>query len=289
MSASASFTRRYAHWFAAAAVVAMILLAFLWRRGLLSDPYAPPERSDSSTTQPTATGPATTQATRPLPPWKPPKFTARQADRDGMVRVIRRLYLLRDQAVLDAMAAVPRHEFVPGRDSSLAYADTPLPIGHGQTISQPYMVAEMTRLLELTKGAKVLEIGTGSGYQAAVLTHFTRHVYTIEIVKPLAEAAAGRLKRLGYRVVQVRTGDGYYGWKQAGPFDAIIVTCAAGSIPPPLIKQLAPGGRMVIPVGSPLAIQNLMLVTKDKDGKVRSRSQMAVRFVPLLRKDPTAR
>jgi len=205
-----------------------------------------------------------------------------------MVRVIRR-YGLRDAAVLQAMSHVPRHEFVTKQYLRSAYADTPLPIGHGQTISQPYIVAEMTRLLNLSPGARVLEVGTGSGYQAAVLTEFTPHVYSIEIVKPLAEAAAARLRRLGYDVVRLGHGDGYYGWADAAPFDGIIVTCAVGQIPPPLIRQLAPGGRMVLPVGAPLATQSLMLVDKDADGKARSRSLMPVRFVPLLRKDPSAR
>ena len=199
-----------------------------------------------------------------------------------MVRVIRG-YGLTDKAVLEAMAEVPRHEFVPKKRSRLAYTDTPLPIGHGQTISQPYMVAEMTRLLKLTSKSKVLEIGTGSGYQAAVLTEFTEHVYTIEVIKALAESAEKRLKRLGYKTVTVRHADGYHGWKEKGPFDAIIVTCAAGQIPPALIKQLKPGGRMVIPVGARFAVQSLMLVEKDKKGKLRSRALMAVRFVPLVR------
>lgn len=198
-----------------------------------------------------------------------------------MVRVIRH-HGLADKAVLKVMAEVPRHEFVPDRHSRLAYDDTPLPIGYGQTISQPYMVAEMTRLLKLKPAARVLEIGTGSGYQAAVLAHFTPRVYTIEIVKPLAAAAGKRLKRLGYGVVQARAGDGYYGWPEKGPFDAIIVTCAAGQIPPPLIRQLKPGGRMVIPVGSPFAVQTLMLVEKNREGKVSSRTLMLVRFVPML-------
>jgi len=201
-----------------------------------------------------------------------------------MVRTIRH-YGMTDRAVQKVMAAVPRHEFVPGKLSSRAYADSPLPIGYGQTISQPYIVAEMTRLLKLTRDSRVLEIGTGSGYQAAVLAHLTPHVYTIEIVKPLTVAAAKRLRRLGYDVVKVRHGDGYHGWAGEKRFDAIIVTCAAGQIPPPLIRQLAPGGRMVIPVGSPHSIQWLVLVTKDKDGTVRSRSLSQVRFVPLLRKD----
>ena len=199
-----------------------------------------------------------------------------------MVRTIR-AYGLKDEAVLVAMAAVPRHEFVPRNQQRMAYADSPLPIGHGQTISQPFIVAEMTRLLNLTPKSRVLEIGTGSGYQAAVLTEFTTHVYSIEIVEPLAKNAADRLDRLGYDVVSVRHGDGYYGWPEKAPFDAVIVTCAAGQIPPPLIQQLAPGGRMVIPVGPPFGLQSLMLVEKGPDGKVRSRSLMRVRFVPFVR------
>jgi protein-L-isoaspartate(D-aspartate) O-methyltransferase len=180
------------------------------------------------------------------------------------------------------MAAVPRHEFVPQDLSGQSYDDNPLPIGYGQTISQPYIVAEMTRQLKLRPTAKVLEIGTGSGYQAAVLAEFTPHVYTIEIVSALAESASRRLKRLGFTTIQVRTGDGYYGWPEAAPFDGIVVTCAAGQIPPPLVQQLAPGGKMVIPVGSPFSVQSLMLVEKDAGGTVRSKALMAVRFVPLV-------
>ncbi|MBL7141240.1 MAG: protein-L-isoaspartate(D-aspartate) O-methyltransferase [Planctomycetes bacterium] len=219
-------------------------------------------------------------------PWAPPAFTERRAERDRMVRQIQ-AYGLTEKPVLEAMRSVPRHEFVPEALSRQAYDDGPLPIGYGQTISQPYIVAEMTRQLGLEAGAKVLEIGTGSGYQAAVLTHFTRNVYTMEIVGPLAEAAGKRLRRLGYDVVAVRHGDGYEGWPEKGPFDAIIVTCATGQIPPPLIKQLKAGGRMVIPVGGPFSIQRLMLVVKDEAGDVSSRSLMAVQFVPLLRRDPT--
>ena len=147
----------------------------------------------------------------------------------------------------------------------------------------------MTRQLKLNSNSRVLEIGTGSGYQAAVLTEFTTHVYSIEIIEALADSAKKRLKRLGYDVVQMRLGDGYYGWPKEGHFDAIIVTCAAGQIPPPLIKQLAPGGRMVIPVGPAFATQSLMLVWKDEDGTVRSRSLMTVRFVPLVRQDASAK
>jgi len=239
-----------------------------------------------TSTEPAASPPASLTATQtdkqPFASWVPPVFSARQAERSRMVRVIREEYDLTDPAILSVMAAVPRHDFVPQDLSGQSYDDAPLPIGYGQTISQPYIVAEMTRQLNLRPTSRVLEIGTGSGYQAAVLAHFTPYVYTIEIVSQLAESASQRLKRLGYTSVQVRTGDGYYGWPEAAPFDAIIVTCAAGQIPPPLVQQLAPGGRMVIPVGSPFSIQSLMLVEKDVDGTVRSKSLMPVRFVPLV-------
>ena len=246
-----------------------VLLAFIVLVGLSFYTACPPERPTEPGRQ------------------QPPKFADRQRERDAMVAVIRR-YGLTDKAVLDAMAAVPRHKFVLSRYQGRAYDDSPLPIGYGQTISQPYMVAEMTRLLKLKSDSRVLEIGTGSSYQAAVLTHFTRHVYTIEIVKPLADAAAERLKRLGYSTVQTRQGDGYYGWPGM-KFDAIIVTCAAGQIPPPLVKQLANGGRMVIPVGRPFATQFLMLVEKDTEGVITSHNLMAVRFVPLVRKSDDSR
>jgi len=218
--------------------------------------------------------------------WTPPTFTARQRERDRMVQIIKN-YGCTDKAVLAAMAAVPRHQFVPMKVSSLAYGDGPLPTAHGQTISQPYMVAEMTRLLRVKPGDKVLEIGTGSGYQAAVLTHFTTEVYTIEIIKSLAETAAKRLKRLGYDPVKVRHGDGHFGWPEHAPFDAIIGTAVAGKVPPALIEQLKVGGRMVIPIGPRYGIQRLMLVEKDAPGLVRQRSIMLVQFVPMLHEDPT--
>jgi len=215
--------------------------------------------------------------------WSPPRVKARQAERDAMVRTIR-VHGVEDKAALKAMAAVPRHEFVPKNLSRVAYADSPLPIGYGQTISQPCVVAEMTAHLKLAPTSKVLEVGTGSGYQAAVLTEFTEHVYSVEIIKALADAAQKRFRRLGYSTVRVRNADGYHGWKDEGPFDAIIVTCAAGRIPPPLIRQLKPGGRMILPVGAPFAVQSLILITKSKEGKLRGRSLKPVRFVPLVRK-----
>jgi protein-L-isoaspartate(D-aspartate) O-methyltransferase len=187
---------------------------------------------------------------------------------------------IKDSATLRAMEAVPRHEFVPESYRSYAYHDGPLPIGYGQTISQPYIVALMTELANLSKGMKALEIGTGSGYQAAVLAQIIDSVYTVEIVKELGESARERLTRLGYQKVETKIGDGYFGWEEHAPFDAIIVTAAAEHIPPPLIKQLKDGGRMVIPVGHPYFTQNLILVEK-KEGKVTSRDIIPVRFVPL--------
>lgn len=188
-----------------------------------------------------------------------------------------------NSVVLAVMGKVPRHEFVRPGDREEAYTDQPLPIGHGQTISQPYIVAFMTQMLEVKPGDRVLEIGTGSGYQAAVLAEITDHVFTIEIVEPLGRAAQERLKRLKYDKVKVRIGDGYHGWKEHAPFDAIIVTAAADHIPPPLLDQLKTGGRMAIPVGGPWQAQNLLLVTKDDAGKVRTDNVLPVAFVPLTR------
>jgi protein-L-isoaspartate(D-aspartate) O-methyltransferase len=176
---------------------------------------------------------------------------------------------------------VPRHEFVPDRVRGDAYADRPLPIGYGQTISQPFIVALMTDLLRVRPSDIVLEVGTGSGYQAAVLAYLARRVYTIEIVPALAESAAARLQRLGYGNVATRSGDGYYGWEEAEPFDGIIVTAAASQIPPPLIRQLKPGGRMVIPLGAPFALQHLVLVERNAEGRVTTRQMLPVAFVPL--------
>jgi protein-L-isoaspartate(D-aspartate) O-methyltransferase len=181
--------------------------------------------------------------------------------------------------VLAAMGKVPRHEFVPGHLRSQAYQDCPLPIGHGQTISQPYVVAFMTEQLEPKPADRVLEIGTGSGYQAAVLAELTAEVYTIEIIKDLANRAAANLKQLGYTNVHTRTGDGYKGWPEAAPFDAIIVTCSPEKVPQPLIDQLKDGGRMIIPVGS-LWNQELVLLRKH-DGRLDRRAVLPIRFVPM--------
>jgi protein-L-isoaspartate(D-aspartate) O-methyltransferase len=188
-----------------------------------------------------------------------------------------------DPRILDALRLVPRHEFVPEGLRGESYADLPLPIGCGQTISQPFIVALMTHLLDLAPDSVVLEVGTGSGYQAAVLAQLVRQVHTIEIIPALAASAAHRLSSLGYANVSVRQGDGYDGLEEAAPFDGIIVTAAPGHIPPPLFQQLKPGGRMVIPVGPRFWRQHLMVVERDPEGQVRTRELIPVRFVPLTR------
>jgi protein-L-isoaspartate(D-aspartate) O-methyltransferase len=187
------------------------------------------------------------------------------------------------QCVEGAMRAVPRHRFVPPGLAGDAYRDHPLPIGFGQTISQPFIVALMTELAEPKPASRVLEVGTGSGYQAAVLAHCVARVHSIEIVAPLGERARQVLRELHYDNVEVRIGDGYKGWPEAAPFDAIVVTAAPDHIPQPLIDQLAPNGRMVIPVGSRDGGQELLVITKGVDGKTVTRRTIAVRFVPLTR------
>ncbi|MEW6166755.1 MAG: protein-L-isoaspartate(D-aspartate) O-methyltransferase [Pseudomonadota bacterium] len=191
-----------------------------------------------------------------------------------------------DRRVLEVLGRLPRQLFVPSALRDSAYDNRPLPIGHGQTISQPYIVALMTDLLQPQPDDVVLEIGTGSGYQAAVLAELVRKVYTIEIIAPLGEQARERLAQLGYKNIETRIADGYHGWPEHAPFDGIVVTAAAAQIPPPLIRQLRPGGRMVIPVGSAFFAQTLMLVEKDDDGMVRSREILPVRFVPLTGQSP---
>jgi protein-L-isoaspartate(D-aspartate) O-methyltransferase len=186
-----------------------------------------------------------------------------------------------DRAVLEAMGRVPRHRFVPGSVAPHAYADSPLPIGHGQTISQPYIVAYMTQAAKVSKKDKVLEIGTGSGYQAAVLGELARQVYSIEIVPELAERARRTLEGLGYRNVRVKAGNGYLGWPEHAPFDAILVTAAPEDVPPALVEQLAVGGRMVVPVGA--GEQDMLILTKTAGGLV-TRKTIPVRFVPMTGK-----
>jgi protein-L-isoaspartate(D-aspartate) O-methyltransferase len=189
-----------------------------------------------------------------------------------------------DPRVMAVMGKVERHKFVPKSEESWAYANRPLPIGHGQTISQPYIVALMTDLLNVEPGDRVLEVGTGSGYQAAVLAELVVKVFTIEIIEPLGRAAAKRLAKLQYKNIETKIADGYYGWPAEAPFDAIVVTAAASHIPPPLLRQLKPGGIMVIPVGSRFMVQQLVLVEKDESGEIRTRQILPVRFVPLTGK-----
>lgn len=186
-----------------------------------------------------------------------------------------------DTDVMAAMATVPRHLFVPDDRQRFAYENRPLPIGYGQTISQPYIVAVMTDLLKPAHHHTVLEVGTGSGYQAAILSKLVKQVYSIEIIEPLCKKAINRLEKLEYDNIHVRFGDGYYGWKAHAPFDLIVVTAAAGHIPPPLLEQLKPGGRMVIPVGSRFLVQQLVLVEKDSEGRFSTRQILPVSFVPL--------
>jgi protein-L-isoaspartate(D-aspartate) O-methyltransferase len=188
-----------------------------------------------------------------------------------------------DERVLQAMGEVPRERFVPESERARAYRDGALRIGEGQTISQPWIVACMASLLDLSGHERVLEVGTGSGYQAAILAETGARVWTIEIFEALAREARDRLRRLGYSRVNVRHGDGYAGWPEASPFDAIVVTAAADSIPPALLRQLAPRGRLVMPVGDPETHQDLVLVQKDAEGRLASRQLIPVRFVPLLR------
>jgi protein-L-isoaspartate(D-aspartate) O-methyltransferase len=202
-------------------------------------------------------------------------------DRRRMVEEQIRARGITDAGVLAAMQAVERHLFVPSEYREQAYSDRPLPIGYGQTISQPYIVAYMTERIRPRKEFKVLEIGTGSGYQAAILAGIVDQVFTVEIVPELASASAERLKKLGYGNVQVKQADGFYGWKEHAPYDAIVVTASADFVPPPLIEQLKPGGIMIIPVGSPFQVQFLKEIEK-KNGRVLSRNLLPVRFVPFI-------
>jgi protein-L-isoaspartate(D-aspartate) O-methyltransferase len=217
----------------------------------------------------------------------PPPAMSAMSDDDACAEARRRMVEqlrgreISDPAVLAAVAAVPRHLFVPAEERGKAYADQAVPIGSGQTISQPYIVALMTSLLELKPGARVLEVGTGSGYQAAVLSRLAVEVYTIEILRPLAERARRTLADLGYRNVHLRVGDGFQGWPEAAPFDAIVVTAAPPAVPAPLLAQLKPGGRLVIPVGGRDALQSLLVFTRRADGGFDRASVLPVRFVPM--------
>ncbi len=219
-------------------------------------------------------------ATADTADWERPRVSEFEEERNRLARLMEQQNI-RDPRVVDAIRNVPRHRFVDESQRNQAYQNNPLPIGHGQTISQPYIVAYMSEMLEIEPGDKVLEIGTGSGYHAAVLSELTPHVYSIEIVEPLAELSSSRYEEIGYHTIKTKTGDGYYGWEEYAPFDKIIVTAAPGHIPSPLMNQLKPGGIMAIPVGSPYQTQNLMKVTKTGDGQVRTERMLPVRFVPM--------
>ncbi|MBN2466566.1 MAG: protein-L-isoaspartate(D-aspartate) O-methyltransferase [Deltaproteobacteria bacterium] len=219
----------------------------------------------------------------------PSLLSSQSAGENGEFRILRDRMLkeqiiargIRDRRVIEAMEKVPRHLFVPGHYQGSAYSDGPLPIGEGQTISQPYIVAFMTEALDLKSEDRVLEIGTGSGYQAAVLAEIVKDVYSIEVIPTLARRARKMLARLGYENISIKIGDGYKGWPEAAPFDAVIVTCAPEDIPQPLVDQLKDGGRMVIPVGKAWAVQKLLRAVKS-NGRLTTTEEMPVRFVPMI-------
>lgn len=213
--------------------------------------------------------------------WNRPRFDERREERQQLVEQGIVGQGITDSAVVEAMKHVPRHLFVPPSYRDNAYQNRPLPIGYNQTISQPYVVAYMTTMLDLQAGEKVLEIGTGSGYQAAILSEITPYVYTIEIVEPLARRTKALFSSLGYSTIKTKIGDGYKGWPEYAPFDAIIVTAAASEMPQPLISQLKPGGIMVIPLGEEGKTQILAKVTKSQDGEVHIDRKLPVRFVPM--------
>lgn len=247
-----------------------------------TNPLGPPD-SALVTEPPGAIAPSTVGAS-----WPRPRFTDLQQERDVMVAELRLYHRpeVDDARVLAAMHAVPRHLFVPENQRQNAYQDSPLPIGEGQTISQPYIVALMTQLADVDSTMKVLEVGTGSGYQAAVLSELTPRVFTIEIVPALARRAAGAFKQLGYSSIRAREGDGYQGWPSEAPFDRILVTAAPEEIPPALAAQLKPGGRMIVPVGPRWSGQDLLVVTKDASGRTTTREVIPVVFVPMVHGKP---
>ena len=265
-------------------LAAGIGLALLAAAAMVTAKALPGQTTEEAPAVPQTPQKATPQAQRPA--LEPPAARQRIAERLEMVRKtithpddLRTP--VRDEAVVEAIKTAPRHVFVPRERRSLAYRDSPLSIGYGQTISQPYIVALMSELLDLDPSDKVLEIGTGSGYQAAVLGSLTPNVYTVEIIKPLYERAQRDLLSQGYDDVHCLNADGYYGWAEHAPFDAIIVTCAAGHLPPPLWEQLAVGGRIVIPIGGPYQVQRLVVLRKLPDGSRRSEAIIGVRFVPM--------
>ncbi len=265
------------------AVIRLALLSML-AGGCASTEQVDAPEPNSQPKQTQDAEPKVVEAEPPRPKHEHAAFAQRVEERERMVHTQISNRGVRSKAVLQAMRTVPRHAFVPHRYQGQAYADRPLSIGFGQTISQPYIVGFMTELLELNSTSKVLEIGTGSGYQAAVAAELANAVYSIEIIEELGENTKRRLKEIGYANVHTKIADGYDGWPEHAPFDAIIVTAASSHIPPPLIKQLKPGGRLVIPLGSPWRAQQLVLLTKQENGTIKSQGLMAVRFVPMLGK-----
>lgn len=279
----AKATRLRLTWSVAAliAVAAALLVAIGLKLFLQPKSHEPPEQYGVAPKAESQHGPSEVHPdTRQATPRQEARFASLRAT---MVQQQLAARDIRDSRVLEAMGKVPRHEFVPNSLQEQAYSDIPLPIGSGQTISQPYIVAFMTEAVAPQPHHRVLEIGTGSGYQAAVLAELVSKVFTIEIIPELAEQARARLQRLGYRNVHVRTGDGYLGWPEAAPFDAIVVTCGADHVPPALLEQLKPGGRLIIPVGDTEGLQWLRVLQKDAAGQIHSRDVLPVRFVPLRR------
>ncbi len=276
--------------------VLTFLLVVLWPSGIRK----PASLRDSSSVHMASVGPDIPRTNRSADPqsqpatttapltWYHPRFQEHQEERDRMTRsTISHPFDGRQavtaSSVIEAMRMVPRHRFVVSGYQAEAHADQPLPIGHGQTISQPYIVALMTEALRIKPGDRILEIGTGSGYQAAVLTELTPNVFSMEIIEPLYQRASKTLNSLGYKTVRCKQGDGYNGWPEHAPFNGIIVTCAAGHVPPPLFQQLAPGGRMVIPIGQPGMYQQLKVVIKDAQSKrPQYETICGVAFVPMV-------
>ncbi|MHC4757670.1 MAG: protein-L-isoaspartate(D-aspartate) O-methyltransferase [Planctomycetota bacterium] len=260
-------------------LISLITYAFLTRHKIENSVFAS-EGSTPDSNQPQNEPNKPSEKTA-RPDHSHPAFGEKVEARDALVSRYIVTEGIKDQKVIKAMRTVPRHSFVPKRDVMVAYADRPLYIGYGQTISQPYIVAYMTEALQLDPNDKVLEVGTGSGYQAAVCAEIVNRVYSIEIIEPLANSAKQLFKEIGYPNIFVRYADGYDGWPEEAPFDAIIVTCAAGFVPPPLIEQLKPGGKMIIPLNNPFGLQNLVLLRKDEQANVTSRQLLPVRFVPM--------
>jgi len=251
-----------------------------------NEPHVQPAAHTAAQSEPAAqpVGKSAAQRAASTNAWSKPRTDEAKDERHEMVAWQIEGRGVSDPAVLEAMRNVPRHWFVPAHLRRIAYSDRPLPIGEGQTISQPYIVALMTEALHLTPDSKVLEIGTGSGYQAAVLAEITPHVFTIEIVEPLGKRAMATFDRYGYETIKTRIGDGYAGWPDHAPFDAIIVTCAPDHVPPKLIEQLKPTGRICIPVGNEFAVQRLVVVTKTEKDALDQEELIPVRFVPMTGK-----